>query len=127
MAWLNTTLRLSGKPKPIQTRSGVSMTTAYGFADIGADSGWGIGVVAFGGLAVELTKYDKGSTLAITGKLQANDWVDKEGNQREGMQIVVDSLAGIKRRSPVRDEPWQSDKTSKATSKLEPLNDDIDF
>ena len=44
----------------------------------------------FGKRALSLEEYMlKGVKVAVTGELRANDWEDKEGNQRHDVQLVV--------------------------------------
>lgn len=102
--WVNTTIRLGADPRSIRTKSGTPMTAGFGFADIGGESGFPLGLVCFNKLADELRRYRKGATLAVTGRLQANDYRKADGTEVHGYQLVLDSLAGVKRRAPVRDD-----------------------
>lgn len=46
--------------------------------------------VVFGKRALSLEDYMlKGVKVAVTGELRANDWEDKDGNQRHDVQLVV--------------------------------------
>ena len=72
------------------------MSASFGFADIGGEKGLPVGVVGFNNLANELSKYGQGNTIRATGTLQENGYTDKNGNEVDGYQIVLDGIAGVK-------------------------------
>jgi single-strand DNA-binding protein len=50
-------------------------------------------VVFFNGLANIVKEYvTKGSKMYIEGKLKTNKWVDKEGNERVGTEIIASEM-----------------------------------
>ena len=50
-------------------------------------------VVVFGKQAENCEKYlDKGSKVAVEGKIRTRQWEDKEGNQRRSTEIVADRV-----------------------------------
>jgi len=126
MAWLNTTLRLSSDTKRIKTKTGTSMTTGFGFMDVGSDSDHGLSIVSFGEIADELIKYKKGVTIAVTGNLQMNIYTNKDDVEVKQLQIVLDGLSGVKRRNPVHQKPKEKD-FKPAHSNFNQLNDDLNF
>ena len=129
--WTNTTLRLSGDPKKISTKTGTPMTVAHAFTDLGGEQGYGFGLVAFNEIATALATYRKGSTLAVTGSLQINNFTNKKGEAVEQLQIVIDGLSGIKKRSPVHQAPREKKKPMSGESyepahmNMNQLNDDL--
>ncbi|MDR0907376.1 MAG: single-stranded DNA-binding protein [Rikenellaceae bacterium] len=57
-------------------------------------------VVLWRGLADVADKYvHKGSQIYVEGNLRANEWTDKEGNKRYGVEIVANDLKLLGRRS----------------------------
>jgi single-strand DNA-binding protein len=56
-------------------------------------------VVLWRGLADVADKYvRKGSQIYIEGSLRSNEWTDKDGNKRYGMEIVANDLKLLGRR-----------------------------
>lgn len=50
-----------------------------------------IDCVAFGKIGEFAEKYlKKGQQIAITGRLQVNNWTDRDGNKRRNMGVVVE-------------------------------------
>ena len=50
-----------------------------------------IDCVAFGKIGEFAEKYlKKGQQIAITGRLQVNNWTDRDGNKRKNMGVVVE-------------------------------------
>ena len=72
------------------------MQNGFGFADIDGESGLPVGLVAFGSLADELSRYRKGDSLRVSGTFKANDYTNKAGDEVQGYQIVLDGIAGVK-------------------------------
>jgi single-strand DNA-binding protein len=57
-------------------------------------------VVLWRGLADVADKYvRKGSQIYIEGSLRSNEWTDKEGNKRYGIEIVANDMKLLGRRS----------------------------
>lgn len=49
--------------------------------------------VAWRGTAEFVNKYfQKGSMIAVSGRLQVRDWTDRDGNKRKTAEIVADSV-----------------------------------
>ena len=90
--------------KSIHTKTGTPMSAGFGFADIGGEKGLPVGIVGFNNLANELSKYG-GATIRATGTLQENGYTDKNGNQVDGYQIVLDGIAGVKSAKGVKAKP----------------------
>lgn len=101
--WTNTRIRLANNPKPVNTKTGARMATAYGFADVESDNGLGLGLTAFGNLADELLRYRKGDAIRVTGTFRENVF-EKDGQQQRNFQITLDGLAGVRRANPVHAE-----------------------
>lgn len=53
-----------------------------------------IDCVAFNKTSNFISKYfNKGAMIAITGKLQVENYTDKDGNKRKSVEVVVDSTS----------------------------------
>lgn len=58
-----------------------------------ADKANYIDVVTFGGQAEACkTHLAKGSPIAISGRLDWNEWTDRDGNARQGLKVVAASV-----------------------------------
>ena len=89
-------VRLGGDTRTINTKTGTLMRTAWGFADVDSESGLMVGIVAFGNLSEELSKYHKGDSIRVTGTFKANDYMANDGTEKKGWQIVADGIMGVK-------------------------------
>ena len=106
--WINTKIRLAKDTKLIKTKTGTPMRTAFGFAEItNGESGFPLGLVAFNEMAEGLAKYHAKDMLMISGNLQANNCTNKQGEEITGWQVVIDSIAGVKKQGPARQQPRQ--------------------
>jgi single-strand DNA-binding protein len=84
-----------------------------------------LNVVAFGRVAEELAKVEKGQTLSAIGRVELNRWTTQAGEQREGLQLIADSVltarsarpGGRKRRADHDGQPGCN----------VPFNDEISF
>ena len=101
------------------------MRSSFGFADTGSENGIGVGLVAFGKLADELSKYHKGDTLMISGNVQENDYTNKAGDEIKQMRIMIDCIAGVKKVSATHTD-YQRKTRSNAPGQNE-FNDEIPF
>jgi len=103
MIYMNARIRLIST-KRIKTSTGKPMTSGFGYADIQGESGFPLGLVCWNDIAGELARYGKGDTLTVSGRLQANDYEAKNGEQVKGYQLIIDGLMGIKRTAAFQDE-----------------------
>jgi len=88
--------RLGQDPRQIVTSTGKSMTVATIAVDVARDDPdaaplW-LGIVAFGRLAEELAKHNRGELVSVAGRVQRRDYTDKLGERQQQLQIVCDSL-----------------------------------
>ncbi len=103
MIYMNARVRVIST-KRITTKTGKPMTTGFCYADIQGETGFPLGLVCWNDIAEELARYSKGDTLTVTGRLQANDYTNKEGETVNGYQLIVDGLMGVKRTSAMLNE-----------------------
>ena len=115
MIYLNARLRLV-TTKRIQTKDGKPMTTGFGYADIQGEMGFPLGLVCWNDMAEELARYGKGDTLTVSGRLQANDYENKQGEAVKGYQLIIEGILGSKRTAAFQDEV----KPKKRESTFEP-------
>lgn len=92
---------LTKKPEKVQgpektlTRMCVAMSSNYTTAD-GERPTQYFNVCAWGVLAENCIKYlDKGSKIAVLGKLQYRAWEDKDGNKKNITEIVATEIEFI--------------------------------
>ena len=88
--------RLTSKPELRYTTSNIACTNIT----VAIDRNYGeekktdfINVVVWRKQAENVCKYlDKGSLVSIEGRLQTNNYEDKDGNKRYSMEVVADSV-----------------------------------
>src|SRR5690606_2826280 len=92
--------RLGGDPKSIETRTGTAMAVANLAVELPdrqneSHTVW-LGVVAFGRVAETLTRHSKGDLLSVVGRVQLNPYTDREGTEREQLQIIADAIVSAR-------------------------------
>lgn len=102
--WINSSVKILTDPRKIQTKTGNPMTVAFVGASTEGEDLFTFNIVAFGDMAAELARYTARDSIAITGTLKSNDYTTKTGEERKGFQVILDGLAGVKRRQPVQEE-----------------------
>jgi single-strand DNA-binding protein len=74
-------------------------------------------VVVFGAMAENLCASSlKGRRLVVTGRLESDDWVDKEGNKKASMQFIADEVALSMRWDPINGSGASEPAVSYSTS-----------
>ena len=112
--------RLTGKPELKSTASNTAYTR-FGVAvnrnytnEVGERDADFINVIAWRKQAETVCKYfDKGSRIAIEGRLQSGSYEDKEGNKRSALDVVLENFEFVDSKKketsievePVADEP----------------------
>ena len=56
----------------------------------------GVSLVAFGELAERLAGMKPNNAIAVSGRVEVNGWLDKAGEPKAGLSLVVDELAALK-------------------------------
>jgi len=92
MITANVSGRLAFDAREIQTKSGTPMTTARMAVDDGADHTIWVDLVAFNQNAEWLSRCVKSDRVAAIGTLKLNQWTDKQGEDKEVLQLVVDNM-----------------------------------
>lgn len=79
---------------------GLAVNSSYGKGDDKKEEVLFINVVAFGKTAEIVEKYlKKGSPMLVSGRLQLNEWEDRDGNTQKQIKVIADriQLLGRKR------------------------------
>lgn len=92
-----------------------------------------LGVVAWGKLAETCSQYlQKGSRVAVSGRLQSRQWEDKDGQQRETFELVLANMTMLDTKP--RDEDQRAAEQAPARQRKPaaqqqgaPFDDDIPF
>lgn len=92
--------RLGGDPVERETRSGKPMATvsiAVNVArpDADPDTEW-FSLIAFGQAAKDLLRHAKGDLCAIMGPLQRTRYTGRDGAERQGWSLTVDSIVSAR-------------------------------
>jgi single-strand DNA-binding protein len=116
--------RLGQDPKKINTQSGNAMAVtsiAVNIGDHDTPPQW-MGIVAFGKVAEDLLKHHKGDMVSASGRVQRSNWTGQNGEKKEQLQIVADSLVSSRLA-----RPGGSRKPSDSGRRRDDLNDEIPF
>ena len=85
-----------------------------------------IDITAFGRLAEIMNQYQrKGSKLAVTGRLDLQTWVDREGNNRQTHKVILDKMEMLD--SAPKKSPKKSPKSPVEYPALDINDDEIPF
>jgi single-strand DNA-binding protein len=87
-------------------------------------------VVCFGAMARNVSQYlTKGSACAIDGRLDWREWEDKDGNKRQAVQIIADSVQFLdfKGQDGDRSQSPAPAAAATATASSDAADDDIPF
>lgn len=88
--------RLGQPPKAIETRTGTSMVAGSLAVQVGEESTWWVGVVAFGKVADDLLRHEQGDLLSVAGRVQLRQYQTRAGEDREQVQVIADALVSAK-------------------------------
>jgi len=87
--------RIGADPVQRQSQAGKSWTTAtiaVRLAEGEESEPLWLQVVAFGRTAETLARHSKGDLVSIAGRLQLNRWRDRDGGEREQLQVIADAV-----------------------------------
>lgn len=88
--------RLGKAPKEIATSTGNAMAAGQLAVNTShaknPDSTTWVSLLAFGRHAESLLACEQGDMVSATGRVQANSWVNTDGDTVEQLQLVADSL-----------------------------------
>ena len=87
---------LYGRPQARTAASGKGFATAKVRGDgKNGESVW-CSIIAFGEIADRLLTLGDGAALSVSGRAEINAWLDKAGEPKAGLSLVVDELATLK-------------------------------
>lgn len=99
---MTTTIQIYGRlgraPEQRTTAVGKAMATGAMVVDLGRDGEmpeW-FSLVAFGTIGEVLARHAKGEMVAVSGRLTKSAWAGKDGAERSGFLVLVDSLASAR-------------------------------
>lgn len=87
---------LYGDPQTRTSQAGKQYVTAKVRADGKDGAAVWVSIIAFGELADRLMTLGNGAALAVSGKAEVNGWLDKQGEPKAGLSLVVDEVATLK-------------------------------
>lgn len=123
--------RLASDPREITTKSGKPMAVARIAVQMGDDDTLWLNVIAFGSMAEMLLKHGKGEFISISGRVQKKSWTDKEGQARESLEIVADTIVSARTVRPgggkKRDTGDQRREPKQPSGGGRPFDDQIPF
>jgi len=67
----------------------------------------------------------KGMRVIVTGRLEQNDWEDKEGNKRSSVEVVADEVGPSLRWARAEVEKIVSERTNTNATRTAPANDPV--
>ena len=83
--------------------------------------------VAFGRTAETMGKFlSKGRQIALTGRLQARTWEDKEGKKRKVVEVIVESFDFCGKREDADGQQQTQQDSAETTGGFYPISDDDD-
>lgn len=114
-------------PKVHTGKSGKPFTTAKVRAD-GKDGAtvW-CSVIAFNAEGERLATLPAGAALSVSGRVEVSAWLDKSGEPKAGLSLVVDELATLKAKPKPRDEGQQQQQQQRRRSARQPAQAGADF
>jgi len=89
-----------------QSKSGKSWCRVSVACEAGTDRQSGetltqwVSVVGFGRQAEDLARAEKGQTVSAIGRLEVSKWAGQDGEQREGLQLIADSVLTLRSARP---------------------------
>lgn len=90
--------RLGADPVQRTSQAGKAWATANIAIAAGDDDAppmW-LSVVAFGKVAETLCRHAKGDLISVGGRLQINRWRTQDGQDREQLQVLTDTVVSAK-------------------------------
>lgn len=90
--------RLGADPVQRTSQAGKTWATATIAVTTGEDDApplW-LAVVAFGKVAEALARHTKGDLISVGGRLQVNRWRSQDGQDREQLQVITDTVVSSK-------------------------------
>lgn len=105
MMALSAHCRLGRDPRAIDTATGKPMAVAPAAVNVPVirsedDETIWLDLVAFGRVAEQLLRHEKGDLLNIMGTVQIRKWTDQHGQDRESWSVTIDALISARTTRP---------------------------
>jgi single-strand DNA-binding protein len=106
-----------------------NITLGWSHKDREGETKWSnIDVVFFGKTAETVEQYvEKGGEVFVSGDLQAESWVDKEGNPRSKLSIIGSTLTLMGKRSDDSERKTETRPAKPAAKTSKPEKQEDDF
>ena len=119
---------LHTEPTSRTSANGNPYTTAKLRADDGRGGTVWCSLIAFGEVADRLATLKAGAALSVSGRAEVSAWLDKQGEPKAGLSIVVDELVTLRgkprpQEGERRPAPRRQSQTN-ATAEPAPVFDD---
>lgn len=117
--------RLGRDPQTRTTRNENQMTTTSIAVDVSPhnaetqETQW-LAVLAFGKAAETLERHSKGDLVSLAGRVVLNRWTGSDGEEREQLQIIADSVVSARTVRP-------GGRRRQAQTDTAPFNDRVDI
>lgn len=87
-----------------------------------------VSLIGFGGQAEQLLAHSKGDALAVGGRAKLTSWTGRDGEQKHGLSVVVESIATA-RPAPRQRAPKEPGDRAAPTPRDggRPFDDDLSF
>lgn len=100
--------KLHDAPQVRTSQNGNSFTTAKLRADDGKGGSVWCSLIGFGEAGERLATLKPGSALSVSGRCEVSAWLNKEGEAKAGLSVVVDELVTLKSKpKPPQQRPQQ--------------------
>ena len=123
---------LHTEPTSRTSANGNPYTTAKLRADDGKGGSIWCNLIAFGSEAERLATLKAGAALSVSGRAEVSAWLDKQGEPKAGLSLVVDELATLKAKprpqeSERRPAPRRQPQTNASAEPAPVFDDPIPF
>jgi single-stranded DNA-binding protein len=108
---------LHDAPQARTSANGNPYTTAKLRADDGKGGSIWCSLIAFGSEAKRLATLKAGAALSVSGRAEVSAWLDKQGEPKAGLSVVVDDLASLRGKPKPRSVDQEAGRSVPARSK----------
>ncbi|MFZ1830529.1 MAG: single-stranded DNA-binding protein [Candidatus Competibacteraceae bacterium] len=113
-------------PKVHTGKSGKPFATAKVRADGKDGAAVWCSLIAFGAEGERLATLQQGAALSVSGRAEVSVWLDKNGEPKAGLSLVVDELATLKAKPKPRDDASQHRRSERRPAPAGAGFDDMD-
>ncbi|MBL8252113.1 MAG: single-stranded DNA-binding protein [Candidatus Competibacter sp.] len=114
-------------PRVHTGKSGKPFTTAKVRADGKDGAAVWCSLIAFNAEGERLATLPANAALSVSGRAEVSAWLDKSGEPRAGLSLVVDELATLKAKPKPRDDGHQQRRSARQPAPAGADFDDMDL